>query len=138
MRLDAGTAFSCAVVTPAASARRRRHGVPGSVIGTIADSAFKEVSAAYDVLGDDTKRKEYDEARRLIDTLAPTEARWLRSARRRLARIVPEADAWVYSPAWQEKLREADTNLAAGRVRRFEEDDDFLAHLEALDDEAGG
>ncbi len=57
---------------------------------------------------------------------------------RRLARIVPEEDAWVYSPAWQEKLREADTDLAAGRVRRFEDDDDFLAQLEALDDEAGG
>jgi prevent-host-death family protein len=57
---------------------------------------------------------------------------------RRLARIVPEEDAWVYSPAWQEKLREADTDLAAARVRRFEDDDDFLAHLEALDDEAGG
>ena len=57
---------------------------------------------------------------------------------RRLARIVPEEDAWVYSPAWQEKLREADTDLAAGRVRRFEDDDNFLAHLEALDDEAGG
>jgi prevent-host-death family protein len=57
---------------------------------------------------------------------------------RRLARIVPEEDAWVYSPAWQEKLREADTDLAAGRVRQFEDDDDFLEHLEALDDEAGG
>src|SRR6266496_1549114 len=57
---------------------------------------------------------------------------------RRLARIVPEEDAWVYSPAWQDKLREADTDLAAGRVRRFEDDDDFLEHLEALDDEAGG
>jgi prevent-host-death family protein len=57
---------------------------------------------------------------------------------RRLARIVPEEDAWVYSPAWQEKLREAETDLAAGRVRRFEDDDDFLAHLEVMDDEAGG
>ena len=56
---------------------------------------------------------------------------------RRLARIVPEEDAWAYSPAWREKLREADTDLAAGRVRRFEGDDDFLAHLEAQDDEAG-
>ena len=35
---------------------------------------------------------------------------------RRLARIVPEEDAWVYSPAWQERLREADTDLAAGRA----------------------
>src|SRR5712691_5488089 len=57
---------------------------------------------------------------------------------RRLARSVPEEDAWVYSPAWQEKLQEADTDLAAGRVRQFEDDDDFLEHLEALDDEAGG
>src|SRR4051812_39044604 len=30
-----------------------------------AEERFKEISAAYDVIGDDTKRKEYDEARRL-------------------------------------------------------------------------
>lgn len=57
---------------------------------------------------------------------------------RRLARIVPEEDAWVYSPAWQDKLREADADLKAGRTRRFADDDEFLAHLEAVDDEAGG
>jgi antitoxin (DNA-binding transcriptional repressor) of toxin-antitoxin stability system len=57
---------------------------------------------------------------------------------RRLARIVPEEDAWVYSPAWQEKLREAEADLAAGRVRRFEDDDEFLGHLDAMADEAGG
>ncbi len=57
---------------------------------------------------------------------------------RRLARIVPEEDAWVYSPAWQEKLREAEADLAAGRVQRFEDDDEFLRHLDALADEAGG
>jgi antitoxin (DNA-binding transcriptional repressor) of toxin-antitoxin stability system len=57
---------------------------------------------------------------------------------RRLARIVPEEDAWVYSPAWQEKLREAEADLAAGRVQRFEDDDEFLGHLDALADEAGG
>jgi antitoxin (DNA-binding transcriptional repressor) of toxin-antitoxin stability system len=56
---------------------------------------------------------------------------------RRLARIVPEEDAWVYSPAWQDKLREAEADIAAGRVRRFDTDDDFLAHLGDLDDEAG-
>src|SRR5258705_3654068 len=33
---------------------------------------------------------------------------------RRLARIVPEEDAWVYSPAWQEKLQEAEADLAPG------------------------
>ena len=57
---------------------------------------------------------------------------------RRLARIVPEEDAWVYSPAWQEKLREAETDLAAGRVQRFDDVDEFLGHLDALADEAGG
>src|SRR5262249_42870740 len=57
---------------------------------------------------------------------------------RRLARIVPEEDAWIYSPAWQEKLREAEADLAAGRVQRFDDDDEFLGHLDALADEAGG
>jgi antitoxin (DNA-binding transcriptional repressor) of toxin-antitoxin stability system len=57
---------------------------------------------------------------------------------RRLARIVPEEDAWVYSPAWQEKLREAEADLAAGRIQRFEDDDEFLGHLDGLADEAGG
>jgi prevent-host-death family protein len=57
---------------------------------------------------------------------------------RRLARIVPEEDAWVYSPAWQDKLREAAGDVAAGRVRRFETDEEFLAHLDDLDDKAGG
>ncbi len=57
---------------------------------------------------------------------------------RRLARIVPEEDAWIYSPAWQEKLREAEADVAERRVRQFGSDDEFLAHLEALDDEAGG
>ncbi len=57
---------------------------------------------------------------------------------RRLARIVPEEDAWVYSPAWQERLREAGADLDAGRVRRFDNDEEFLRYLDALDDEAGG
>ncbi len=30
-----------------------------------AEERFKEISAAYDVIGDETKRKEYDDARRL-------------------------------------------------------------------------
>src|SRR5690606_9891765 len=34
-----------------------------------AEARFKEVATAYDVLGDDTKRKEYDEARRLGATM---------------------------------------------------------------------
>ena len=57
---------------------------------------------------------------------------------RRLARIIPEEDAWVYSPAWQEKLHEAEEDLAAGRVRRFGSDEEFLDHLDAIGDTAGG
>lgn len=57
---------------------------------------------------------------------------------RRLARIVPEEDAWVYSPAWQEKLRQADADLAEDRARTFADEEEFLRHLDAIDDEAGG
>jgi antitoxin (DNA-binding transcriptional repressor) of toxin-antitoxin stability system len=57
---------------------------------------------------------------------------------RRLARIIPEEDAWVFSPDWQDKLRDAEADLEARRTRRFTDDDEFLAHLDALDDEAGG
>jgi prevent-host-death family protein len=57
---------------------------------------------------------------------------------RRLARIVPEEDAWVYSPAWQDKLREAEADLAAGRVQRFGSDEEFLDHVDAINGEAGG
>ena len=57
---------------------------------------------------------------------------------RRLARIVPGEDAWVYSPAWQEKLRQSEADLAAGRTQSFADDEDFLRHLDAIDDEAGG
>ena len=57
---------------------------------------------------------------------------------RRLARIVPEEDAWVYSPAWQDKLRAAEADLAEGRTRSFTDDEEFLRHLDAIEDEADG
>jgi antitoxin (DNA-binding transcriptional repressor) of toxin-antitoxin stability system len=57
---------------------------------------------------------------------------------RRLARIVPEEDAWVYSPGWQDKLRQAEDDLAAGRTQTFADDGEFLRHLDDIDDEAGG
>jgi hypothetical protein len=44
----------------------------------------------------------------------------------------------VYSSVWQERLREAEADLAVGLVQRFEDDDEFLRHLDALADEAGG
>lgn len=56
---------------------------------------------------------------------------------RRLARIVPEEDAWVYSPSWQEQLHDAEADLATGRVDRFDTDVDLLAHLEQVDEQAG-
>jgi hypothetical protein len=55
---------------------------------------------------------------------------------KRLARIVPEEDAWVYSPQWQDMLRDAQADISEGRVTEFDTGDEFLAHLEDLDGEA--
>jgi hypothetical protein len=44
-------------------------------------------------------------------------------------RIDPE-QAWFWTREWQEREREADKDLAAGRVTRFESDEDFLAELD--------
>ena len=53
-----------------------------------AEERFKEISAAYDVLGDEAKRKEYDEVRRLGPMGNPLRrwrrARWLPLHRRRV------------------------------------------------------
>ena len=38
--------------------------------------------------------------------------------------------AWFWTQEWQEREREADADLAAGRVTRFESDQDFLAELD--------
>jgi hypothetical protein len=57
---------------------------------------------------------------------------------RRLARIVPEEDAWVYSPAWQDKLRQAEADLAAGQTQSFAGDEEFLRYLGGIDDETDG
>lgn len=55
---------------------------------------------------------------------------------KRLARIVPEEDAWVYSPHWQDMLRDTQADISEGRVTEFDTGSDLLAHLEALDAEA--
>jgi prevent-host-death family protein len=52
---------------------------------------------------------------------------------KRLARIVPEEDAWVYSTQWQDMIRDAQADLSEGRVTEFDTDDELLAHLEVLD-----
>ena len=44
-------------------------------------------------------------------------------------RIDPE-QAWFWTREWQEREREADKDLAAGRVTRFESDGDFLTELD--------
>jgi hypothetical protein len=43
--------------------------------------------------------------------------------------IDPE-QAWFWTRQWQEREREADKDLAAGRVTHFESDEDFLAELD--------
>lgn len=44
-------------------------------------------------------------------------------------RIDPE-QAWFWTREWQEREREADEDLATGRVTRYESDDEFLAALD--------
>jgi hypothetical protein len=44
-------------------------------------------------------------------------------------RIDPE-QAWYWTREWQAKEREADDDLAAGRVTRYETDEDFLTALD--------
>ena len=46
---------------------------------------------------------------------------------------VNPSQAWFYSKQWQQMEREADEDIAAGRVERFESGEDFLATLEAED-----
>jgi hypothetical protein len=45
-----------------------------------------------------------------------------------LRRIDPD-QAWFWTPAWQAGEREAEADLAAGRLRCFDRDAAFLAHL---------
>jgi hypothetical protein len=44
-------------------------------------------------------------------------------------RIDPDP-AWFWTREWQEKEREADEDLTAGRSTRYESDEDFLAALD--------
>ena len=51
---------------------------------------------------------------------------------------IPAEDAWFWTPEWQAKEREADEAIAAGDYTTFDSGAEFLAHLEKLDDKAGG
>lgn len=44
-------------------------------------------------------------------------------------KIDPE-QAWFWTREWQEREREADEDIAAGRGTTYESDDDFVAALE--------
>lgn len=46
---------------------------------------------------------------------------------------IPADEAWFWTDRWQAMEREADEDIAAGRVTYFENVDDFIAHLESLD-----
>jgi hypothetical protein len=48
----------------------------------------------------------------------------------REALAVAEDQAWFWSDAWQAGEREAEADIAAGRVRAFDSMDDLLADLE--------
>lgn len=42
---------------------------------------------------------------------------------------VDKGQAWFWSERWQQREREADEDVAAGRVQRFKNTDDFIDHL---------
>jgi hypothetical protein len=44
---------------------------------------------------------------------------------------IDSEQAWFWTREWQAKEREADEDLAAGRVTTFESDDELLGALEA-------
>ncbi len=43
---------------------------------------------------------------------------------------VDASQSWFWSERWQQMEREADADIQAGRVRRFDSVDDFLAELD--------
>jgi AbrB family looped-hinge helix DNA binding protein len=49
----------------------------------------------------------------------------------RPCKVIDPTQAWFWTPEWQAKEREADEDIAAGRVERFESDEEFLAALDA-------
>ena len=49
----------------------------------------------------------------------------------RPGKVIDATQAWFWTPEWQAGERRADEDLAAGRVERFESDEEFLAALDA-------
>jgi AbrB family looped-hinge helix DNA binding protein len=52
--------------------------------------------------------------------------------------VIPPDQAWFWSERWQKMEREVEADIAAGRVKSFDSMDDFIAYLEALDEDAEG
>lgn len=48
---------------------------------------------------------------------------------------VPADQAWFWSERWQQREREVDEHVAAGRLTVHESGSDFLTHLDELDAE---
>jgi AbrB family looped-hinge helix DNA binding protein len=46
------------------------------------------------------------------------------------ATVVPRGQAWFWTEEWQAGEAEADADIEAGRVTRYDTDEDFLASLE--------
>lgn len=45
-------------------------------------------------------------------------------------KLIEASQAWFWTPEWQAGERQADDDIAAGRVERYDSDEDFLAALE--------
>jgi bifunctional DNA-binding transcriptional regulator/antitoxin component of YhaV-PrlF toxin-antitoxin module len=48
---------------------------------------------------------------------------------------IDPSQAWFWTERWQQMEREADADIAAGRVKRFDDGESFLAYLDSLDAE---
>ncbi len=48
----------------------------------------------------------------------------------------PAEQQWFWTERWQRMEREADADIAAGRVTTHESGEDFLAHLDGLESES--
>jgi hypothetical protein len=73
------------------------------------------------------------ELHRLVDDLPEHAVEGTAVLLQRVSRGEIDPDqSWFWTRVWQEGEREADADLAAGRIQRFEGDDAFFAHLDAV------
>ncbi len=55
----------------------------------------------------------------------------------RAALPVPADQLWFWTKHWQQREREVDGHVAAGRITVHQNADDFLGHLDTLADSSG-